>query len=79
MGIKSALICAICDRVHVDYSNEELRIARHWDFFVCGMAGLSHADENFVRKTILVTKVNKTTRHDILTGKLVELDLESGM
>ena len=77
--MRSVLICSICDRVHVDYTAEELKIARSWDFFVCGMAKLNHLDENFVRKTILVTKVNKTTRHDIVTGKQVHLELESGM
>ena len=73
------LICKMCGRIHLNPTSSQVSIARGWGFFVCGMAKLSHTDECFIRKTILITRVNKTTRHDILTGEKVELDFEIGM
>ena len=75
----TALICKVCGRIHLNPTSNQINTAKGWGFFVCGMAGLPHVDEYFVRKTILVTRVNKTTRHDILTGEKVELDFEIGM
>ena len=79
MTTNTVLICKMCGRIHLNPTSDQISIAKGWGFFVCGMAKLNHIDECFVRKTILVTKVNKTNRHDIITGKKVELDLEIGM
>lgn len=73
------LICKICSRIHLNPTSDQISIAKGWGFFVCGMAGLNHVNESFVRKTLLITKVSKTTRHDVMTGEKVELDLEIGM
>lgn len=73
------LICKICGRIHLNPTSDQISIAKGWGFFVCGMAKLNHIDEYFVRKTILITKANKTTRYDIISGEKVELDLEIGM
>lgn len=73
------LICSICDRPHFDFTPEEVAIARSWDFWVCGMSQLPHQDENFVRKTILVTNVDGTVRKNLFTKEIVPLDTEVGM
>lgn len=73
------LVCAICGQAHFDYDADTVKLARGWGFFVCGMLHKSHMDENWVRKTILVTKSGKSTRHDIFTGKQVQINLEEGM
>ena len=77
--MKQVLVCEICHRGHTDFSPETLKLAKRWGFFLCGMARMNHLDENFVRQTLLVTKINKTTRHDIFTGKQVNNNVEEGM
>lgn len=75
---KHFCVCKICGN-GIGLTDEQLALAKSWGFFVCGMADHSHADENFVRKTILETRINKTVRKDLKTGEIVELEMEIGM
>ena len=75
---KHFCVCAICGN-GVGLTDEQFKLAKSWGFFVCGMADQSHADENFVRKTILETKINRTVRKNLKTKEVVDLDLEIGM
>lgn len=63
------LFCDSCKKVHLNPSQEEKALAKRWGFFLCGMAGKSHADENFVRTTVIYNGV----RRNLFSGEEVEL------
>ena len=75
---KHFCVCAICGN-GVGLTDEQFANAKDWGFFVCGIADTNHLDENFVRKTILETKINRTVRKDLKPPEVVDLDLEIGM
>ena len=70
-GVKvlPGLICASCNKVHLNPSQKEFSIARAWGFFLCGMVGQPHAGEDFVRTTVIVND----KRIHLLSGKEVHI------